>query len=96
MRRSVWAFVVLAFATAPSLAGERYDRKLEQAAMRIVAENIGDLRGGFSYRQKPRFVVVQDTLRPDAGVLPEPDAGALPSIAAPARPAEILRPSRRR
>jgi hypothetical protein len=72
--------VALALATAPTLAGERYDHKLEEAAMRIVAENIGDIRGGFSYKQKPRFVIVQDALRPDAGSLPGPGAKALPSI----------------
>lgn len=31
----------------------RYDRKLEEAAMRIVAENIGDIRDGFKVNEKP-------------------------------------------
>jgi hypothetical protein len=76
----------LVFATAPAVAGERYDRKLEQAAMKIVAEKIGDIRGSFSYGQKPQFIVVQDTPPPGAGS--SPGQGAAPSIVAPpSRPA---------
>jgi hypothetical protein len=71
----------LVFATAPAVAGERYDRKLEQAA-----EKIGDIRGSFSYGQKPQFIVVQDTPSPGAG--PSSGQGATPSIVAPpSRPA---------
>jgi hypothetical protein len=75
--------IALAVATAPAVAGVRYDRKLEQAAMQIVAGKIGDIRGGFSYKQKPRFVVVQDVL-----VAPAPAGGetASPSVVEPARP----------
>jgi hypothetical protein len=40
--------IALAVATAPAFAGVRYDRKLEQAALEIVASKIGDIRGGFS------------------------------------------------
>ena len=76
--------IALAVATAPAVAGARYDRKLEQAAMEIVAGKIGDIRGGFSYKQKLRFVVVQDAL-----VVPAPEGGgetASPSVVEPARP----------
>ncbi len=37
-----------AFAEMP-----RYDRKLEQAAMNIVAEKIGNLRGSFTFDEHP-------------------------------------------
>ncbi len=67
MGKSVCVSLVFALVAIPAWAGARYDRKLEQAAMRIVAENIGDIRGGFSYDQKPRFVVVLDDLLPEAG-----------------------------
>jgi hypothetical protein len=86
MKLLIGASVALALATAPALAGARYDRKLEQAAMQIVAEKIGDIRGGFSYGQKPRLTVVQDAPSPAAGSSPRQDAS--PSIVAPpSRPA---------
>jgi len=37
-------------------ADERIDRRIDEAAGRIVAEKIGDLRGGFSWKQSPAFV----------------------------------------
>lgn len=81
----LWICTSAALALAvPAVAGERYDRKLEQAAMRIVAEKIGDIRGGFSYKQKPSFVVVQDAVLPDAGPQPKSGVKVSPSIVAPA------------
>ena len=44
------------------LPKRRYDRKLEQAVIDIVANKIGDIRGGFSYDAKPVFVIVQDQI----------------------------------
>jgi hypothetical protein len=58
MKRPICILFVLA--SVPVLAGERYDHKLEEAAMRIVASKIGDIRGGFSYAQKPLFVNAHD------------------------------------
>lgn len=55
------AAVLVAFA-APAGAETRYDRKIEQAVMDIVARKMGELRGGLSYDEKPRLVVVQDTM----------------------------------
>jgi hypothetical protein len=72
----------LAAAAIPAGAEHRYDRKLEQAAMRIVAEKIGDIRGGFSYGQKPRFVVAQDAVAP--GTEPRQRPAVYPSVIAPA------------
>ncbi len=83
MRRLIGASIALVFATAatPALAGERYDRKLEQAAMRIVAERIGDIRGGFSYGQKPRLVEAQETAPSSIEPSQQPDSS--PSIIMP-------------
>lgn len=52
---------VLALALAGSATAEpRYDRKLEEAAMAIIAAKIGDIRGGFALDAKPVMVIVQD------------------------------------
>lgn len=59
--------VVLALAAMPigaAVAGAdrpRYDHALEKAAAEIVARKIGDIRGGFAFDQKPRFVVLVQT-----------------------------------
>ena len=50
------AFVLAGQATAQP----RYDRKLEEAVMAIVAAKIGDIRGGFAFDAKPVMVVVQN------------------------------------
>jgi hypothetical protein len=56
MRRIILAATVLA-ATACSAAAEtRYDRSIDQAAAAIVAEKIGDIRGGFDFNEMPEFV----------------------------------------
>ena len=46
-----------------AVAEMRYDQKLEQAAMEIVAGKIGDIRGGFSYAQKVQLVIRQGEMR---------------------------------
>jgi hypothetical protein len=84
MRHLICASAALAFVVAPAGAEHRYDRKLEQAAMRIVAENIGDIRGGFSYGQKLRFVMAQDALPQGIEPSQKPDMSVTPSIIAPA------------
>lgn len=86
MRSLIGASLALAFAVAPAGAEHRYDRKLEEAAMRIVAENIGSTRGGFSYRQKPRFVVAQDAPPLNAGSLQKPDPAVSPLVVPSNRP----------
>ena len=43
----------------PATARDRYDRKLEEAVMAIVAARIGDIRGGFALDARPVMVVVQ-------------------------------------
>ena len=51
------AVIVLA---GQATAQPRYDRKLEEAVMAIVAARIGDIRGGFAFDAKPIMVVVQN------------------------------------
>ena len=51
------AAIVLA---GQATAQPRYDRKLEEAVMAIVAAKIGDIRGGFAFGAKPVMVVVQN------------------------------------
>ncbi|AEH90033.1 hypothetical protein NKI77_24425 [Mesorhizobium opportunistum] len=50
----------LAVIAAPAAAETSYDRNLEKAAVGIVAGKMGDIRGGFSYKQVPQLVVVPD------------------------------------
>ena len=58
----VFCGAVLAACATPASAEIRYDRKLEQAVMEIVAKKIGDLRGGFSHDARPAIVSVQDRI----------------------------------
>mgnify|MGYP000845571501 CR=1 FL=1 len=65
--KTVWAGVLLcAVAATPALAESRYDRKIEQAAMDIVAGKIGDIRGGLSFNAKGIFITIQDLMSTDA------------------------------
>ena len=61
MKALVCAVSVVALA-GPAAAESRYDRKLEEAVMAIVAAKIGDIRGGFAFDAKPVMVVVQDDI----------------------------------
>jgi hypothetical protein len=65
MRTLLCGVAFLAIIAAPAVAETRYDRKLEQAVVEIVAGKMGNIRGGFSYKQVPQLVVV-----PDAPVVP--------------------------
>lgn len=56
MKTSIAATLALAAALTPALAEQRYDRRLEAAAIRIVASKMGDLRGGFGLDERPVFV----------------------------------------
>ena len=44
----------------PAGAETRYDRNLEKAVMDIVAGKMGGLRGGFSFKQVPKLVVLPE------------------------------------
>ncbi len=56
MVRLLSCTALLAVLAAPAAAGPRYDVRLEKAAMQIVAQKIGDIRGGFSNGETPVFV----------------------------------------
>ncbi|MFA6157662.1 hypothetical protein [Mesorhizobium sp.] len=61
-------------AVAPAEAEPRYDRNLEKAAIGIVASRMGDIRGGFSYKQVPQRVVLPDPVPPPAAKHPREQA----------------------
>jgi hypothetical protein len=59
MKALVCAGLAMALAGSAT-AQDRYDRKLEEAVMAIVAAKMGDIRGGFALDAKPVMVIVQD------------------------------------
>ena len=61
MRGLVCAATVIAL-TGQATPEPRYDRKLEEAVMAIVAAKMGDIRGGFAFDAKPMMVVVRDDI----------------------------------
>ncbi|PSJ61444.1 hypothetical protein C7I85_10330 [Mesorhizobium soli] len=50
--------MLLAALAVPAAAETRYDVKLEQAVMDIVAGKMGDIRGTISYRRKLESVIL--------------------------------------
>jgi hypothetical protein len=62
--RTLWAgAAVFGLAASSAVAETRYDRRIEQAAIEIVAGKIGDIRGGFAFNVKPVFVTGQDSIK---------------------------------
>lgn len=61
MNRFLCGIAFLALVAAPARAETRYDRNLEKAVRDTVAGKIGDIRGGFSYKQVPQLVVLPET-----------------------------------
>ncbi|RAZ93133.1 hypothetical protein DPM33_02685 [Mesorhizobium hawassense] len=68
MKSFLCGMAFLAAMIAPVAAETRYDRNIEKAAMDIVAGKMGNIRGGFSYRQRPQLVVLPEA----APVAPAP------------------------
>ena len=64
MKSFLCGMALLVAMAAPAAAETRYDRNLEKAAMDIVAGKMGNIRGGFSYKQKPQLVVLPDNPPP--------------------------------
>ncbi|QPC94153.1 hypothetical protein [Mesorhizobium sp. INR15] len=62
MRTLLCGAVLCAVIAAPASAETRYDRNLENAVKGIVASKMGDIRGGFSYKQVPQLVVVPEAV----------------------------------
>jgi hypothetical protein len=63
-------FILFGAAIMPALsaavvAQPKYDAKLEQAAIQVIAGKIGDIRPGFRYDQHPAFVMAQEPFTPN-------------------------------
>jgi hypothetical protein len=71
MKTIIFSVCALAAAVEPALADSAYDHNLEKAAAEIVAGKMGDLRGGFAYKDKLRLVRSQSASA-------EPAASAAP------------------
>jgi hypothetical protein len=75
MKTIIFSVCALAAAVGPALADSAYDHNLEKAAADIVAGKMGDLRGGFTYKDKLRLVRSQSaSAEPAASVAPQPNA----------------------
>ncbi|BCM18177.1 hypothetical protein [Mesorhizobium sp. J8] len=66
MKAFLCGMAILAAMAAPLAAETRYDRNIEKAARDIVAGKMGNIRGGFTYKQRPQFVVLPDAPLPVA------------------------------
>jgi hypothetical protein len=64
MKTSIAGLLALGVFITPALAEQRYDRRLEAAAVGIVAGKMGALRGGYDSREKPTFVAPVDRSKP--------------------------------
>lgn len=88
MKKVLMAFTALTvFVSTADAAEQRYDHTLEASAARIAASRMGDIRGGFSFGQKPQFVVVQSAPAMTAADSPPPAAaptdGLVPAVEGP-------------
>ena len=72
--RMLWAgAAVFGLAASSAVAETRYDHRIEQAAIEIVAGKIGDIRGGLAFNAKLVFVTGQDVLT--TGSVSKPTVG---------------------
>lgn len=55
MNRMILAALALATLPAAAQARPDHDYSIDRAAANIVAQKIGELRGGFNYNQQPRI-----------------------------------------
>jgi hypothetical protein len=86
MKTLLCGVALCAVLVAPAVAETRYDRSLEKAAVGIVAGKMGNIRGGFSYKQVPQLVVVPGaapaavTERPREEATGRPADGLSPAV----------------
>ncbi|KQV01212.1 hypothetical protein ASD99_12345 [Mesorhizobium sp. Root695] len=86
MKTLLCGVALCAVLVAPAVAETRYDRSLEKAAVGIVAGKMGNIRGGFSYKQVPQLVVVPGaapaavTERPREEATGKPADGLSPAV----------------
>ena len=64
MRTTIVAALALGVSLSSAMAEQRYDRKLEAAAISIAASKMGQLRGGFEVGTRPVFVSPIDRSQP--------------------------------
>lgn len=88
MRNAAMIIASMAMLASTAHAAEpRYDHALEEAAARIAAAKMGDIRGGFSFGQRPQFVVTQSAsamkTANDIHTADPPDDGLLPAVERP-------------
>ncbi|RWD64337.1 MAG: hypothetical protein EOS36_10195 [Mesorhizobium sp.] len=89
MKTFLCGMAFLTAMAAPVAAETPYDRNLEKAVMDIVAGKMGNIRGGFSYKQVPQLVVLPEAA-PGAPLPAEPsrsqassDNGLTPAVERP-------------
>ena len=83
--RALWVgAAIFGLAASSAVAETRYDHRIEQAAIEIVAGKIGDIRGGFAFNAKPVFVAGQDALTTGSVSVPTAEDGTWPDGLAPA------------
>ena len=58
MKSFLSGMAIVMLMAAPMAAETRYDRNLEKAVVDIVARKMGNIRGGFSYKQIPQLVML--------------------------------------
>ena len=62
MKALIGAVIAIALAAGglgSVAAQQRYDRKLEEAAMGIVASKMGEIRGSFAFDTRPVMIVIK-------------------------------------
>ena len=64
MKTTIVAALALAASLTAAMAEQRYDRRLEAAAISIAASKMGQLRGGFDADAQPVFVSPIDPSQP--------------------------------
>ena len=90
--RTLWAgAAVLGLAASSAVAETRYDHRIEQAAIEIVAGKIGDIRGGFAFNVRPVFVTGQDAVKTGSVSSPTAQNGISGDGLAPAVEGKALR-----
>jgi hypothetical protein len=65
---------------ASAAAEPRHDLRLEQAAMKIVAQRIGEIRGGFSHEEKPAFIRTASAASASVSPTDPIETGAVPKV----------------
>jgi len=60
MKSFLSGMAIVMLMAAPVAADTHYDRNLEKAVVDIVARKMGNIRGGFSYKQIPQLVMLPE------------------------------------